>query len=68
MPVAARYEGGRENSIATLVEIFEAGTLPRLGKLELGPPCYTGDISDQAENASFNVEYAYVATNALGSF
>ena len=26
------------------------------------------DIAHQAENASFNVEYTYAATNALGSF
>ena len=37
-------------------------------ELELGPPCYTEDIAQQAENASFNEQYAYVATKALGSF
>ena len=51
-----------------MAEFFEADTLQRLSELELGPPCYTGDIAHQVENASFNVEYAYVATNALGSF
>ena len=50
------------------MELAEAGTLQRLSELELGPPCYTGEIAHQAENASFNVEYAYVATNALKSF
>ena len=61
-------EKGRNNDKATLAELFEAGTPQRLSKLELGPPCYLGEIVHQAENASSNVEYAYVATNALGSF
>ena len=51
-----------------MAELFEADTLQPLRELELGPPCYTEDIAHQAENASFNLEYAYVATNALGSF
>ena len=68
MPVATRYGGGRNSNRATLVELFEAGTLQRLSELELGPPCYTEDIAHQVENASFNVEYAYVATSALGIF
>ena len=67
-PVATRYGGGCNNNRATLAELFEAGTLQRLSELKLGPPCYTEDIARQAENASFNIEYAYVATNALGSF
>ena len=65
---ATRHGGGRNNNRATLTELFEAGTLKRLNELELGPPCYTQDIAHQAENASFNVEHAYVATNELGSF
>ena len=68
VPVATRYEGGRNNNKATLAEIFEVGTLQRLSELELETPCYTEDIAHQAESASFNVEYAYVATNALGRF
>ena len=68
VPVAARYRGGRNNNITTLVEFFEAGTPQRLSEIELGPPCYTEDIAHQAENAGFNVEYAYVTTNVLGSF
>ena len=68
VPVTTRYGGGRNNNRATLAELFEAGTLQRLSELELGPPCYTENIAHQAESASFNVEYAYVATNALGSF
>ena len=64
---ATRYGGGRNNNRTTLAEL-EAGTLQRLSELELGPPCYTEDIIHQAENVNFNVEYAYVATNALGSF
>ena len=40
------------------------GTLQRLSELELESPCYTEDIA----HSSFNIEYAYVATNALGSF
>ena len=69
VPVATRYGGGRNNNRATLAEIFEAGALQRLSELELKPPCYvyTEDIAHQAENSSFNVEYAYVATNALGN-
>ena len=67
VPVAIRYGGGRNNNRATLKELFEAGTLQRLSELELGLPCYTEDIAHQAESPSFNVEYAYVATNALGS-
>ena len=51
-----------------MAELFEADTLQRLSELELGPPCYTEDIAHQAENASFDVQYAYVATNALESF
>ena len=43
-------------------------TLQRLSELELGLPCYTEDIAHQTENTSFNVEYAYVATNVLGNF
>ena len=66
--VATRYGGGRSNNRATLAELFEAGTLQRLSKLELGTPCYTEDTVHQGENANFNVEYAYVATNALGRF
>ena len=50
------------------MEIFEAGTPERLSELELGPPCYTENIAHQAETASFNVEHAYIATNALGIF
>ena len=50
------------------MELYEAGTLQRLSELELGPPCYTEDITHQAENANFNVEYAYIVTNALGRF
>ena len=68
VPVATSYGGGRNNSRTTLAELFEAGRLQRLSELELGPPCYTEDIELQADNASFNVEYAYVATNAVGSF
>ena len=67
VPVATRYGGGRNNG-ATLAKLFEAGTLQRLSELELGPPCYTEVIAHQAENTSFNIEYAYVSTNALGSF
>ena len=48
--------------------LFEADTLQCLSELELGPPCYTEDIAHQAESASYNVAYAYIATNALGSF
>ena len=67
--VATRYGGGRNSNRATLLaDMFEAGTLQRLSELELGPPCYTEDIAHQAENTSFNVEYAYVAANALRSF
>ena len=51
-----------------MAELFEAGTLQRLSELELGPPCYTEDIAHLTEKASFDVEYAYVATNALGNF
>ena len=29
---------------------------------------YEADITQQVENASFKVEYAYIAANALGSF
>ena len=65
--IATRYGGGRKNNRATLAEL-EAGTLQRLSELELGPLCYTEDIIHRAENANFHVEYAYVATNALGSF
>ena len=68
VPVATRYGEGRNNDKATLAELFEAGTPQRLSELELGPPCYLGEIVHQAENASSNVEYAYVATNALGRF
>ena len=68
VPVATRYGGGRNNNRATLAELFEAGTLQRLSELELGPPRYTEDIAHQTKNASFNVEYAHVATNALGNF
>ena len=68
VPVTTRYAGSRNNNRATLAEIFEAGTLQRLSQLELAPPCYAEDIAHQANDASFNVEYAYVATNALGSF
>ena len=68
VPVATRYGGGRNNNRATLAGLFEAGTLQRLKELELGPPSYTEDIAHQAEDSSFSVEYAYVATNALGSF
>ena len=66
MPVATRYRGGRNNSRATLAELLKAGTLQRLSKLVLGPPCYTENIANQAKNASFNVEYAYVANDVLG--
>ena len=65
---ATRHGRGRNNNRATLVKLFEAGTLQRLSELDLGPLCYTEGIAHQAEKASFNVEYAYVATNALGSF
>ena len=68
MSVAIRYWGGRNNNRATLTDLFEAGTLQRLSELELGPPTYTENIAHQAENASFNVKYAYVATKAIGSF
>ena len=68
VPVATRYGGGRNNNRATLAALFEVGKLQRLSELELGPPCYTEDIAHQADDASFNVEYAYVATNALGIF
>ena len=68
VPVATHYGGGCNNNRATLAELFRAGTLQRLSELELGPPCYTEDIAHQAENASFDVDYGYVATNALGSF
>ena len=68
MPVATRYEGGRNRNIATVAEIFEVRTLQRLKELELALPYCTGDIEHQTENATFNVEYSYVATNALGSF
>ena len=68
VPVATRYGEGRNNDKATLAKLFEAGTPQRLSELELGPPCYLGEIVHQAENASSNVEYAYVATNALGRF
>ena len=44
------------------------GTQQCLNELGPGPPCYTEDIAHQAKNGSFNVEYAYVATNTLGSF
>ena len=66
MPVATRYGGGRNNNRATLAEVVEAETLQHLNELRLGPPCYMVTIAHQAENASSNVEYAYVATNALG--
>ena len=68
VPVATRHGGGHNNNRAILAELFKAGTLQRLSELELGPPCYTEDIAHQAENAIFSVEYAHVATNALGSF
>ena len=66
MPVATHYGGGRNNNKETLAELFKAGTLQRLRELELGPPCYTKYIAHQARQ--FNVEYAYVVTNALRSF
>ena len=66
--VATRYGGGCNNNGATLAELFEASTLQRLSELELEPPCYTKDIAHQAKNASFSLEYAYVATYALESF
>ena len=68
VPVATRYGGGRNNNRATLAELFEAGTLQSSSELEPGSPSYTEDIAHQTKNASFNVEYAYVAINALGSF
>ena len=68
VPFATRYGVGHNNTRATLVELFEAGTLQRLSKLQLRPSCYTKDIVHLAENANVNIEYAYVATNALGSF
>ena len=68
VPVATRYERGRNNDRATLAELFEAGTLQRLSEPELGQSCYTDDIAHQTENANFNIECAYVAINALGSF
>ena len=68
VPVATRYGGGRNNNGETLAELLEASTLQRLSEPELEPPCYTEDIAHQAKNASFNIEYAYVATNALESF
>ena len=67
VPVATRYGGGRNSNRATLAELFEVGTLQRVSELELGPPCYTEDIAHQAENTRIIIEYAYVATNALGS-
>ena len=33
----------------------------------MGPPCYTEDIAHRTENTSFNLEYAYVATNAYST-
>ena len=68
VPVAARYGGGRNNNRAILAELFEAGTLQGSSKIELELPCYTEDIAHLVEKASFNEEYAYVTTNALGSF
>ena len=67
VPVATRYGGGRNNNIATLAEMFQVYTLQHLRELRLRSPCYTEDIAHQAENASLNAEYAYVATNELGS-
>ena len=66
--VATRYGGSRNNNRATLAKLFEAGTLQRLSKIELELPCYTEDIAYLVEKASFNEEYAHVATNALGSY
>ena len=68
VPVATRYGGDHNNNRATLAELFEVDTLQPLRELELGPPYYAEDIAHQAQNDSFNLEYAYVATNALGSF
>ena len=68
VPVATRYGGGRNNNRATLAELFEAGTLQGLSKIELELPCYTEDIAHLMEKANFNEEYAYVATNVPGSF
>ena len=69
VPIATRYGEGRNNNRAALADIFEAGTLQRfLSKLELGQPCYTEELAQQADSTSFNVEYALVATNALRSF
>ena len=68
VPVATRYGGGRNNNRAALAELFESGTLQRLSELELGQSCFAEDITHQAENVSFNVEYVYVAINALASF
>ena len=68
VPVATRYGGGRNKNIANLAEIFEVRTLQCLSELELAQPCSTEDIAHQTENASFNVEYLYVTTNALGRF
>ena len=65
MPVATRCGGSHNNNKVTLAELFEAGTLQRFSELELGPPCYT---EANAENASFDIEYVNVATNALRSF
>ena len=65
VPVATRCGGSHHNNKTTLAELSEAGTLQRLRELELGPLCYTEVI---AENASFNIEYANGAPNALGSF
>ena len=67
VPVATSYEGGRNNR-ATFVEIFEAGTRQCLSELNLGSSCYTENIAYQPKSASFNIAYAYVATDALGSF
>ena len=46
VPVATRYGEGRNNIRATWAEIFEASILQRLSELQLGPPCYTDDISN----------------------
>ena len=70
MTCACRYtlRGRPQQQQSTFGGAFEAGTLQRLSKIELELPCYTEDIAHLVEKASFNVENAYVATNALGSF
>ena len=70
MACACRYtlRGRPQQQQSNFGGAFEAGKLQRLSKIELELPCYTEDIAHLVEKGSFNVEYAYVATNALGSF